>query len=1107
MSKQVFDRSSDAINTTGSFDSVEEEEDDDILLSSLNADPDLEWILDAASMDSSSCCDHSDHEHVVQSSSSSESLDDIGIISEVEGEEVEAILADHKSSESKVEPTTKPILSAKTLAVASPTYTTNRGLPQAPRLPRKINGDDTILNLYAATVAKAMAPPQRPRKHENEDVQGGMEPIITAPHQKLKNAVGVALTPPRTTKDAVPLVPSPSQIASDVGVPSSSISAGIEPSLANRIAPDVTSPDKKKSLDDPLLTLFASTVQKASSKAAAGSGADETAGTALILPEVASSHKGNKAPRTPSGALTPNPSSAANRGHRSDETSDITRRQPKIERKPHSSEHEQQIYLQLEIAEELDSNSNSRRFQLAIQSHISQLTMGSSLGNEDDVYEGNNAPNASIRNHRDEELGEGTEEIEMSLDKVTEQIIQLETEQAELQSQHPHPALQYDHAWMRNKLWGATAQKADSSPTQIRSPQTEPSDGPTERLPHSTRTKAASPNTDKNMGYEGFLEAWNVPTVSRISICLATWRDPVLHVCIVYLVPSVYKMTSDLPQLYFLIELVHTYDRNVQLGGAFFVMALLCRLTVRALSLRMPRLCAVVGTLVAMVGFVLKILTGSVNSFKANADTEVLPSILFVLGTILVGFNEMSIFVQFSFLAWTRESSSRKVDSDKAFLLCYRQWRVTQVSTILAFGLGGLIYDFFDFIGIAVAGLLLMIVQLVGVVLICCLCQLDPNEPCQMSLSQLLWTDSECYKNSEQIFSCSDSDMATKDRGSDKVDRSGEDSSDFKMRKEDRSSSFRSILTSQLETIVETPNTESDVEDDSGRRRSRRLSSVSRHGGESVASGSSGTPPYDNRTSTQADRARHDPEPGSSLPTPSISPKAKTAIPPAGWKDFMLLLLNMVHPLLNGLVFTTTTLYLFDKLDQAKYAIGLIYAASCLCNLLPSVIVSLGIVEDRVLSRFKLFMTLCLFGCTYMILLTAIPVLSSFVVGALGMSFGLGSYVQSLNKYQRHRMEQSEAFRALAPYRPWFRNTAQMLALLLAPIFLDVFPRLPYMVAAGCCCVSAALVCVGVERSQREPNEVLHDGAGGDARSGPLAAAAEQRSAWDLQHLHRNLEA
>jgi hypothetical protein len=1073
MSEQAVDRSSDAINTTGSFDSVEEGG-DDILLSSLNEDPDLEWILDAASMDSSSCCDHSDHEHVVQSSSS-DSLDEIGIICEVEGGEAEVVPAVHKSFDSKLNQKTNPIVSAKTIAVASPSRISPMK-PRSPRLPKKINGDNTILNLYAATVAKAMVPPYRSKKDKNEDIKVGMEPIITSPHQKSKNTLGKSLTPPGATKDAVPLVPSPSQKPNDAGFLASSFSpANMDVSLVDRIAPDVTKPTKGNSLDDPLLKLFASTVQKASTKAGAG-GKDEALGTASIHPEVTSSPKGKQqVPQT-----TPEVTN---------ETSDVARSQ--LEKTNKTANQEQQQFLQLEISKELDSSSNSRRFQLAIQSHISQLTMGSSLGDEEDVFEASTTTDANIRNHRDEELGEGsTEEIEMSLDEVTEQIVQLETKQSALQSQQPLPVLQYDHAWMRNKLWGSTPQKSDNSPAPIHSKQSQPSDGPAKLLPHSTTDDGSNPNADRNLGYEGFLEAWNVPTVSRSSFCLTAWRDPVLRVCVVYLVPCMSRMASDLPQLYFLIELVHTFKRNVQLGGVFLVMAFLCRLSVRALSFRRPRLCAVVGTLVTILGFTVKILTGSLNALKENADTELLPSILFVMGTIVVGFNEMSVFVQFSFLEWTREL---KIDSDTAILLCYRQWRVTQVSSVVAFGLGGVVYDVFDFIGIAVAAFLLTIFQLVGVVIICCLCQRDPNRPCEMYPSQLLWSDSECSKNLRQLLSYADNDKATNDHVDDEIDVGGEDGSDIKLQKEFRSSSFRSILTSELETIVETPNIESDVEDDCGRRRSRRRSSVSRHGGESVASGSSGTPPYDNRTSTLANRTHVDPEPGNSVRTTSTPPKSEAVVPPAGWRDYLALVFISVQPLLNGLVFTITTLYLFDRLDQAKYAIGLIYASSSFCNVFPSMVVSSGTVDGRLLKRFSLFMTLCLFGCTYMILLTAIPVLSSFVAGALGMSLLLGSYVQSLNEYQRHWIEQSEAFRTLAPYRAWFRNGAQILALLLAPIFIDVFPRLPYMVAAGCCCVFTALVGVGVDRSPKQSDGARED----ELRSGEPAAIPEQTSGND----------
>ena len=1053
MSQPILDSSTegDLVNTTGSFDSADDEND---ALLHLNEDPDLEWILDAASLDSSSCCDHSDHEHIEKSSSSS-SEDDIEIIAPEGREALPNIV------KNTVNPPPPVIRSAQTIASSSAL----RGNPLSPRLPQKINGDNTILNLYAATVAKAVTP--RPQGHDQR-----IAPVVTSPRRKPTESPSRSVR----NKPETPIAPSV------VDPP---------PPLIHHIAPDVTSPTKTKhSTDDPLLKLFASTVQKASSSSSKKATAKDDS-----FPPKTPRIRNRSEPRAPSYE------------HRK-EPRDTT---------------PQPQYLQLEIARELDSKS--RRFQLAIQSHISQLTMGSSTGNDDDDDdEGNTFVNWSSSNtpnqRGDDDDDEGNTFVNWSSSNTPNQrgdddddegntfvnwsstpsrpggadeddegntfvnwsstphyqddVMEVSLDESRRPKEKPvaefraeNPVLQFDHAWMRNKLWGPVPQRKATTNTPL--PDAAPEQPGVKESAEQANSSSDPPN---NMEYEGVLAAWNVPTVSRHSKCLEAWRNVVLHGCIVYLVPFTYQMGWTLPQLYFLIELVHTFDMNVQLAGLYLCMACLCRLTMALIALRAPLASAVTGTLLAMTGFALLIVTSSVPSFEVNAGTDVLPSIVFVVGSILLGCNEINLFLQTIVLAWKRESL--KVDPNEVSPLCQRQRWVLQISMAVSFALGGLIYEYFDFFGIAVAGIGLMGVQLTSVVAICLLCPRDDSQPFGRSLSQLCRTDSECFMNFLHSMSYLDDHEKAAINKDDEFDRSGENMSDFKLQPEHRSSSFRSILSSELETIEETPHTESDAEEDSSRRNSYLLRS-SPYGGESDASGSSVTPRHDNRAGPNKTSELCD----SRTPS-SIFPDPSTANPPAEWMDYVVVLFSTVHPLLNGLVFGTTTLYLLDEMEQAKYAIGLIYAASSLCDMLPSLILSLGIVEKRLLQRFKLCWTLCLFGCTYMVLLTAIPNLSAFLVGALTMNVLLGIYVPSLHQYARQRRKTSNAFGVrAAPYVPWFRNGAHVVALVLAPILYHAFPRLPYMVGSGCSCLFTVLVCsIGglVERSSESSS-----GEGNDA--------------------------
>jgi hypothetical protein len=191
-------------------------------------------------------------------------------------------------------------------------------------------------------------------------------------------------------------------------------------------------------------------------------------------------------------------------------------------------------------------------------------------------------------------------------------------------------------------------------------------------------------------------------------------NERVLRCLVVYVLPCTYKIGSQLPYVFFLLELVDTYDVDVKLGGVFLALAYGCRLLALIYCQRTPRACSIYGTVAALVGYVTMLLTSSIappRRAKSNISTA-----FFVFGNVVIGFCELNGFLQ---ILVKELYGGTSLESAKAVEECLT-WQLTvmRVATIIVYALGGFLYDFLDMTGVSTFGILVLLLQLVGILIV-----------------------------------------------------------------------------------------------------------------------------------------------------------------------------------------------------------------------------------------------------------------------------------------------------------------------------------------------------------------------------------------------------
>lgn len=1100
-------------------------------------DPDLLWIIDAEGADALSTCDHSDHEHVMQSSSS-ESLDDMQLLGDdapnttatsktlnaMQPQRSVSIPRLPKEHLSPVSATSKVIRGGEAIKMtAIPTpVTPSRTLrqPQNQRL-MKINGDDTILNLYAATVAKAVSPPPPTRKEQL--AKAAIAPVVTSPTNKPRAVF------PRSSLTIRPEISKPTKKATVPSTSGTTTTTTIKPAV-NSLSVDKSNvasgkptthidAELKSPKKSPVPISSASPLTKARSMATGNAKmptriklevSDHDDEDDAIL-ESFDSQLDNNNVTAPGSNTSSGMKMKVDTGNnyvdrlKAIAAADAPNSKSSISLLDASPETEQQHqqYLQLEIAKELDGGRNSRRFQLAIQSHVSSLTLGTFTDQEmngDDLsisgatFRSNYSLTSGYNCDDDETFATpklnqappptppaltNDEAIEVSLDDGSPQAENTNTEEGITRSPNEKavkvtpPALLYQrsHSWMRNRLWGQQLhEQLDPDP---------------ERLDHDHGQSHTASDVNDVVDVSQGIDIMDSPSKSpdaqspKLSMPkpndlspvdsretqardFAAWNRDIAFYCLFYIIPFTYQAGTSLPQIYFLIELVDVYETDLYLAGIYLCTSLLMRFAIQSFVAKMPRIVAVIGTIVALTGYLVLFLISELDKNQLSSESNKVNEFLFIFGNIIIGSNEIISCTTVIAEDDSRLSSTSScVDSGNKALLVRgweTQFNIIQLSTVIVYAIGGVVYEYWDIIGIAVTGIVILGVQLISLLVVI---QTEPTCPTKQSISQ------ESQKINFFQPDCNDFDVSNNTSSSYK--------GDMKLRRDDNNISFRSIVTPELATIEESPVAESDSEDDPSTRisyfdaeRSEQLQ-LKR---QSFVSNSSGTPEFDNRSSIKEMNAivsRHKSEQYSTVDL--YEAMINNHVPPLQWAEIFVAFGILVQPIMKGLVLGVGTLLLFQEFGREKSTIGYIYAAVSLCGVFANVIPQ-SLLDYDFLGRFNTYGAFYLFCATYMILLTAISVFSTYIVGVLVMSLFIGLFVRLVNAVELQLINSnSKYYERIIPYRKWIRLTSSLLVALLSPILYDVLPRLPNMIGSGVCFVITVFVWCGSNAAKENDNK------------------------------------
>ena len=175
--------------------------------------------------------------------------------------------------------------------------------------------------------------------------------------------------------------------------------------------------------------------------------------------------------------------------------------------------------------------------------------------------------------------------------------------------------------------------------------------------------------------------------------------------------PFTYKAGSQLPYVFFLLEMVETYGIDLKLAGLFNALTFVCRLFTLAACIKTPRKAALLGTVASLVGYLFMVFTGIVDRMLRGTGSTA-SAAFFVIGNIFVGFGEINgalqIFVKELYAKGDAEDMKVVSHHLKA------QLSVMRVSTIAAYAAGGFLFDYLGLVGVAFLGAIVLALQLLG---------------------------------------------------------------------------------------------------------------------------------------------------------------------------------------------------------------------------------------------------------------------------------------------------------------------------------------------------------------------------------------------------------
>ena len=209
---------------------------------------------------------------------------------------------------------------------------------------------------------------------------------------------------------------------------------------------------------------------------------------------------------------------------------------------------------------------------------------------------------------------------------------------------------------------------------------------------------------------------------------------------------------------------------------------------------------------------------------------------------------------------------------------------------------------------------------------------------------------------------------------------------------------------------------------------------------------------------------------------------------PISWIDIFVAFAVSFQSVLNGLVFVTGTLLMFQEYDLSRSLIGFVYSCSAIAGAIASVLP----MNDRFVDLFQRKLPsphnffFFLFGCTYLTIMTAIPNFIVYLIGFLFINFALGLFVSYLAELQG-RLSTTENYQQLAPYAQLARRLSALLILCITPILYNVMPRLPNIVGACVSFLFTLAIYIGFERARYRSYEELVAHAENNVHGGSTA--------------------
>jgi hypothetical protein len=204
-------------------------------------------------------------------------------------------------------------------------------------------------------------------------------------------------------------------------------------------------------------------------------------------------------------------------------------------------------------------------------------------------------------------------------------------------------------------------------------------------------------------------------------------------------------------------------------------------------------------------------------------------------------------------------------------------------------------------------------------------------------------------------------------------------------------------------------------------------------------------------------------------------------VDPVRWIDYFVTFAASFQFVMNGLIFGTGTLLMFDEYGLSKSLIGVVYSCSVISGIVASTIpvnsACLKLLQSKLPSPHNFYFFL--FLATYCSLMTAMPFFAAYIVGFLTVNVALTLFVHYLTDLEG-TASSTATRQKLDPYGQGFRRTCGFSMTLISPILYDMMPHLPNIVGACVCFFVTLIVYVGFETGKVGTQDAINSTDGQD---------------------------